>query len=149
MVVIFLLLVGDVDGDEVGILGIVHLNDLLLVGVLALGPVERRLGLLALALYLLADGIVLRLDLAQVRVGPIPLLLQLLGILNMALAQFFEPGANDPQGLGNTPNQVVSVFLVLVGSRLEGSEMGGPCRERGTGASQKHVSIRLGRLGED
>jgi hypothetical protein len=63
--------------------------------------VEGRFGLLALVLYLLTYCVILRLDFAQFRIGGVPLLLQLLGIIGMSLTEGFEPFGYELEGLGD------------------------------------------------
>ena len=60
MIVHFLLLVRDVDGDEIGILDVTHFDLLLLEGVpcLVLAMVKSSIYLLATTLYLLAHTVV-------------------------------------------------------------------------------------------
>lgn len=64
MIVLFLLFVRDIDGDEVAVFGVVHFVDLMLVGALGFGLVVMRLGLLPPGLDFLTDGVVLGLDFA-------------------------------------------------------------------------------------
>lgn len=124
MVVLLLQLVGDVDVNEVGVLDVIHVLELLLVGTLGLGLVERRLRLLSLGLHLLTDSIVFRLRLAKLAVGRVPLLFQLLGVLVMAFPQVLESLSDRLQGVGNTCDEVVAVVVVLGGSRLDRRELG-------------------------
>lgn len=92
VVVFFLLLVGDVDGDEIGVFGVVHVKELLLVGALCFGLVGMRFGLLALALEVLACVVVFAFDFAQIGIAGIAASFELIGIFGMALTQFVESG---------------------------------------------------------
>lgn len=66
MVVHFLLLICDVDGNEVGVLDVAHLDLVLLkcVSCLALAMVESPIKLLATVFYFLAHAVVFALRLA-------------------------------------------------------------------------------------
>lgn len=126
VVVLLLEAIGDVDGDEVGVFSIVHLEDLLLVGTLGLGLVVVGLGLLAAGFDLVADGVVLGLGLAKVGIGGFAFALELLGVLAVALAQLLETGAVVLEGLGDLGDEVASEAVVLGGAGLEGGELCGP-----------------------
>lgn len=92
VVVFFLLLVGDIYGDEVGVFGVVHIKELLLVGALCFGLVAMRFGLLALAFEILACVVIFALDFAQIGVAGIAASFELIGIFGMALTQLIESG---------------------------------------------------------
>lgn len=126
MIVHFLLLIRDVDGDEVGVFGIVHFDHLLLVRVLGLGPVVAGLGLFAPSLELLACSVVLALDLAQVFVGGVALGGEVIGIVGMAFSQLFESRAVVFERFSDLGNEVVGVGVVLGCSGFDGGELGRP-----------------------
>lgn len=92
VVVFFLLLVGDIDGDEVGVFGVVHVKELLLVGALCFGLVGMRFSLLALALEVLACVVVFAFDFAQIGIAGIAASFELISIFGMALTQLVESG---------------------------------------------------------
>lgn len=92
VVVFLLLLVGDVNGNEIGVFGVVHVKELLLVGALGLGLVGMRFGLLALALEVLASAVVFAFDFAQIGIAGIAASFELIGIFGMALTQLVESG---------------------------------------------------------
>lgn len=92
-VVVFLLLfVGDVDGDEIGVFGVVHIKELLLVGALCFGFISMRFSLLPLALEVLACVVVFALDFAQIGIAGVSASFELIGIFGMALTQLVESG---------------------------------------------------------
>lgn len=119
MIVKFLLLVGDVDGDEVGVLGVVHFNDLLLVGILRFGLVVARLRLFALGFELLAGCVILALDFAEMVIRGIALGGESIGIVGMALAQLFESASKVFERIGDLLDKFGGVGLVLGGSGFE------------------------------
>lgn len=132
MIVLFFLPIGDVDCNEIGVFGVVHVEKLLLISALGFGFVVVRLGLFALRLEVLAGGVILGLGLAQVGVAAIPVGFELLGVIGMALAKLFETAAVELQGLSNLRYEVGGKAIVLASTRLECRELGGPSRQGST-----------------
>jgi len=92
-----------------------------------------RFRLFSLGLDFLASGVVLGLDLAQVGVGRVALGGELVGIFGVALAEVFESSSVVLEGFGDLRDEIVPIAIVLGSAGLEGSELGGPGREGGTG----------------
>lgn len=126
------MLVCDIDGNEVCVLGVVHFDHLLLVGVLCLGLVVARFGLFAASLELLAGSVVLALGLAKVVVGGIALSSEVIGKVGMALSQLFEPRSVVLERLGDLGNEMATEGVVFSSSGFESRQLGRPGRDRGT-----------------
>lgn len=88
-----------------------------------------RLGLFAPRFDVLAGGVVLGLDLAQVVVGAVAFGGEAVGVIGMALAELLEAAAVVFERLGNLGNEVAAVLVVLGGARFESRELGGPSGE--------------------
>ena len=139
MVIFLLLLVCNINRNNVGILGVVHLEDLLLVSILGLGLVEMRLCLLALSLHLLANVVIFALRLGERGVLRIAFLLEPGGIVGVALSQFFEAATEELEGLGDLRNEVIGVFIVFAGTGLDGCKLSGPCGQRSTVVARQSI----------
>lgn len=134
VIVEFLLLVGDVDGDNVGVLGVVHFNDLLLVGILRLGLVVARLRLFALGFELLAGCVILVLDFAEMVIRGITLGSESIGIVGVALAHLFESASKVFERIGDLLDEFGGVGIVLGGSGFESCQL---CRPGSDGCAGK------------
>ncbi|KAI6763806.1 hypothetical protein HG530_007595 [Fusarium avenaceum] len=133
VVILFLLLVGNIDRNDISVLGIVHLEQLLLIGILGFGFIEMRLGLLTLRLDVLTNTVIFALCFGERSVLGITLLFELRGIIGVTFAQFFETTAKEFERLSDLRNEIVGISVVFVGAGFERRKLGCPCGQGGTG----------------
>ena len=93
MVILFLLLVGNINCNKVCVLGIVGFLQLLLVIALRFCLIERRLSLLPLAFEFLASLVIFSLGLLQSSIRGVSFDLEVIGVLDMSLAQLLKLGS--------------------------------------------------------
>lgn len=122
MVVHFLLLVRNIDGDEVGVLDVAHLDLVLFksVSCLVFSMIESTVKLLTAVLNLLTYTVVFALRFAQICVLAIPFFLELRCIVSMQLAQVFVSTRERLQRIGELCDEGTGELLVFGCALFEG-----------------------------
>lgn len=145
MVVHVLLLVRDVDGDQVCVLDVTHLDLVLLecISRLVLAMVKSAVDLLAAVLDLLTHTVVFALCLAQLGELSIPLLFELRSVVAMELAELFSPCCQRLQGIGKLCYEGGRELVMFGCPLLEGVELNSPCGHGRAVRSRQHTLLAL------
>src|SRR5580658_112851 len=92
--------------------------------------IHSRFVLLSTAFDFLTSSIISSFQLLKIAVGGISLPKQLCLVFGMALPEFIVTFLNVLKRSGNLSNEVLAEFVMLGRTRLECSQLRGPCRQR-------------------